>query len=224
MSSVDRFLASNMGTIDWLWKQNPTIDPIFLTLVMPCRDPQSWFVPPPDNRTLCYFGTLHKNRFIKEMVMAMTKLTARLMIAGPKTNDLYDWVKRQADGKRVIFLGHLDEPEVIEKIRHSDIVVSMLNPADRCLSVGLANKVFDSMSIGRAAIGTTGTATGNLIEEVGMGLTTRYNLDSYIDGIHALFSQNLKQLGRRAYEAGKTKYNWQNQAEKLVNVFAEISE
>lgn len=203
---------------------------LFPALVMLCRVPEVYF-PPLMERRLGYFGTLHKNRFIREMVEAMPAIREgfddpkpTLTIAGPRTNDLYDWVESQADGEAVTFLGHIDADEVLHKTYESDIIVTMLNPADRCLRAGLANKVFDAMAVGRAAIGTRGTATGDLIAETGMGVVCDYDPDVYVSVARMLLRmpEPGTMMGKNAYYAGKTKYNWNLEAAKLVKVFEEL--
>ena len=148
----------------------------------------------------------------------MDHIDAHLVVAGPRTNDLYDWVLRNA-GPRVSFIGRISEMEVTQWTRASDVVVTMLNPADRCLRVGLANKLFDAMSLGRAAIGTRGTATGDLIEETIMGITCEYDIEDYIYAVSALLDTDAAAGGRNAYEACKSRYNWQIEKRKMLAVF-----
>lgn len=240
---ADAIIASNQGVVDWLGKEQAPKDGIGLddpiTIVMPCRVPQVYF-PPPGQRRLGYFGTLHKNRFVREMVEAMPAIREgfgdprpSLTIAGPRDrHGLYDWLKKnydhppeafEDDVPPVIFLGTLPPEDVLLQTYESDVIVSMLDPADKCLRVGLANKVFDAMSVGRAAVGTRGTATGDLIAETGMGLTPPYGIDTYVAAVrHMLRDDTTVQMGLHAYYAGKTKYNWHDEAKKLVAVFEEL--
>ncbi len=217
---VNHIIISNLGTENWLHAQylqagEPRPD---ATLVMPCRDPEPEWLPPSEPRTLCYLGTLHKNRFTVEMVRAMRKLKdVRLIIAGPRTNALYEWVRENRSPNMEVY-GWL--PGVRPTIRRSSIVVSMLNPADRCLRAGLATKVFDAMAVGRAAIGTYGTATGDLIQENQMGPDITYDEEDFVATVRWLLDEvDLGLLGRNAYDACKRKYNWRTESKKLVSVF-----
>jgi glycosyltransferase involved in cell wall biosynthesis len=186
-----------------------------------CRDPQPEFVPPPGRRQFCYLGSLHKDRFIKEMVAAAQNIDGRLVIAGPRTkHSFYDWLKT-AGGPKVQFLGYVT-PEKFEFVmRESDIVLSMVDPANKNNQIGLANKVFDAMTIGRPVIATTGTATGNLVTNLQMGITTMYDQDAFAEGVKTLLgSDDLERLGKNAYDACKNgPWNWQTQAKKFVAVF-----
>lgn len=231
--AVDAAVASNEGVRKHLMERCLGLFP---ALVMPCRVPEMYFSPH-GMRQLCYLGTLHKNRFIREMVEAMPAIREgfdepkpTLVIAGPRDrHGIYDWLQRDYgrpvggfDDEPVMFLGTITEDEVLHETWRSDVVVSMLNPADRCLRVGLANKVFDAMAVGRAAISTRGTATGDLIAETGMGLTPPYNVGMYVAAIRHMLENDIVGMGKNAYYAGKTKYNWNIQAEKLVKVFEEL--
>jgi len=149
---IDALVASNVGVLNWTLTQRGSLPIPPVALVMPCRDPLH-HDPPPESRTLCYLGTLHRNRFSVELLRAMRRIDGRLILAAPRTNELYGWVGANLP-PNVEFRGTLGEAGVIAATRESDLVVSMLNPADRNLRIGLANKVFDAMSVGRAAVGT----------------------------------------------------------------------
>lgn len=223
---ADAIIASNLGIIDWLVKEQAPKDGIGLddpiTLVVNCRDPQPKFVPP-ETRALCYFGTFHHSRFIIEMVNAVkAHKYAQLFIAGPPTNrKLYEWVRANSDGVGVVFLGHLTPEEVLWQTTKAAIVVTMVNPSNPNNRIGLSNKLFDAMSVGRAAIGTLGTATGDLIATAKMGLTTVYDELAFARGIDTMLSDetDLERLGRNAYDMCVKEFNWTAQAKKLVDVF-----
>jgi len=225
LTKADAIIASNPGIIDWLVQQAPKDgigidDPI--TLVANCRDPQPEFIPPLGQRQLCYLGTLHKTRFIKEMVEAMRGIDGRLVISGPRTaHSLYDWLKVGNLPPDVQFLGHITPEKVESIVRESDVVVSMVDPSNKNNRVGLANKVFEAMSIGRPVIATTGTATGNLVTNLRMGITTMYDQDAFAEGVKVLLDgDDLVRLGKNAYDACKNGvWNWQTQAKKFVAVF-----
>lgn len=219
--TADAVIVANPGIARWLKEQSPRdgigYDPGF-NLVLLCRDPQPTWVPPEEPRTLLYAGTLHKNRFTKEMVLAMDEIDARLIVAAPQTNNLYEWVRDNA-GPNVEFYGTVSPEVVWELTRRAGVVVTMLNPEDKCLRVGLANKLFDAMSVGRAAIGTKGTATGDLIVENQTGFVVDYNVGSYIEGVNALLSYDMSVPGYNAYNACVSRFNWKTEAAKLVGVF-----
>lgn len=220
---ADAIIASNPGIVDWLVHEQAPKDGIGIddpiTIVMPCRDPAPTWQPPQEPRTLLYAGTLHKNRFTKEMIRAMEFFDdAKLIVAAPRTNNLYEWVRDNA-GPNVEFRGTVTPEDVGALTRLAGIVVTMLNPEDKCLRVGLANKVFDAMSVGRAAIGTKGTATGDLIVENQMGLAVDYDFDSYIEGVCRLLTYDLSVPGYNAWNACVSRFNWKTEAAKLVGVF-----
>ena len=225
LTKADAIIASNPGIIDWLVQQAPKDgigidDPI--TLVANCRDPQPEFIPPLGQRQLCYLGTLHKTRFIKEMVEAMRGIDGRLVVAGPRTaHSLYDWLKVGNLPPNVQFLGHVTPEKVDFLMCESDIVVSMVDPSNKNNCIGLANKVFDAMSIGRAVIAPLGTASGNIVTNLQMGITTMYDQDAFAEGVKVLLDgDDLVRLGKNAYDACKNGvWNWQTQAKKFVAVF-----
>ena len=213
ISECDAFVASNPGILSRL---GDTDKPS--AVVMNCRDPQPTFVSPsPPSRQLYYLGSLHTDRFIKEMVNAMRRVDGTLVITGPRTtHSYYDWLATTKH-TNVDFRGFVLAQESLDLVLKSDAIVAMLDPSNRNNCVALGNKVFDAMSFGRAVISTAGTANGNLVTSLGMGRAVAYNEGAFANGVAALLDDDLSRLGKNAYDAcSKGVWNWKTQAKELV--------
>lgn len=225
---VDLALASDGARMDWLrWQGYRGKSEI----VMNCRNPLP-YKPPPGTNMLYYAGTLHRSRFIREMVDAMSFLpTARLTIAGLRTpNSEYDWLKGKygvgpegAFGDEpVVFLGKLNSVQSLELLQQSDISIQMADPSMCINRLGPYSRLFDAMAVGRAAIGTKGTANGDLIVENQMGMAVDYDIESFVWGINTLLKYDLSVPGFNAWNASRRKYNWATESKKLVGVFQSL--
>jgi len=198
-----------------------------VSIIMNCKD-LIWdkYVPPHNDMfTLCYIGVLHKSRMFPEIVDIIGNMPKiKCIIAGKKEN-LYVKVKdRCKKYNNIKFLGTIPLKEVIPKTIGADATLCMINPNDFNNRIGVANKQFEAMVCGRPIVCTRGTYSGDMTKRLECGITTGYTANSLIDGIITLRDnpQLCEQYGRNALKAAKTKFNWGNEKQKLIELYMKI--
>ena len=74
-------------------------------------------------------------------------------------------------------------------------------------------------------IATRGIYSGNLVEELDMGLTINYCKEELRKAITRLRDDKelRERLGRNALKAAVSEYNWANQEKKLLNIYKELN-
>lgn len=103
-------------------------------------------------------------------------------------------------------------------------VFLMVNPQDLNNRIGLGNKQFEAMVCGRPIICTKGTYSGDLTEQEEVGLTVEYDKEALKQAIIKLRDgpELREKLGRNALLAAISKYNWQKEEEKLLEIYRGI--
>ena len=114
--------------------------------------------------------------------------------------------------------------KVIDETLKSDVIVCMLNPKLKNNRVGAPNKLFEAMVCGRPVIATEGTYSGNLVEKLQMGLTIKYDKESFRNAVIKLRDNPdlRKRLGKNALKAAIEKYNWTLQERELIKIYENI--
>lgn len=198
-----------------------------ITIVRNCKDLFTKEYIPPKNEvfTLSYIGILHRNRMFPELVDIVGKIeNVKFIIAGKKEN-LYHEVKERCEKyENVEFIGTIPVNEVIPRTLSSNAVISILNPEDRNCKIALLNKQFEAMVCGRPIIVTKGTYAGEITEKLKCGLTVEYEEEAIREAIIKLRDNPklCEELGKNALKAAIEKYNWENEKNKLINVYKEV--
>lgn len=201
-----------------------------VSIIMNCKQLQSLEYEPPDDEgtfTILYIGVLHQGRAVPMLVDAVAELTdVRCTIGGI---GLPGYVQSLEEKCKAVpnadFIGRVPLNEVIPMTRKADAVFVMVNPQDLNNRIGLGNKQFDAMVCGRPTICTEGTYSGELTEQEEVGLTVEYRKEALKQAIISLRDdpELREKLGRNALRAAITKYNWQGQEEKLIELYRSVT-
>lgn len=169
--------------------------------------------------TILYIGTLHKSRFVSELVDVVGSMDdVQLKIGGEA--ELYDEVERKSQQyDNVSFLGTVPYKAVMPLTKESHAIFCMFDPENRINQVGTPNKVFEAMAMGKPSIVTKGILSGDIVEKEECGLAVEYDEESLRDAIEKLRDDTslFEQLGRNGLEAAKRVYNWAHQEKSLLN-------
>jgi len=199
-----------------------------ITIVMNCKPLQSTGYQPPDNEkfTLLYIGSLHEGRGLPMLIRAAKELPGvRCLIGGIGAPAYVQMVKEQCSRtSNVSFLGKVPFDQVISMTVKANCVFLMVSPESLNGRIALANKQFEAMACGRPIICTRGTYSGELTEQEDVGLAVEYSEQALKEAIVKLRdSPELRErLGRNALKAAITKYNWQKQEEKLLELYRSL--
>jgi glycosyltransferase involved in cell wall biosynthesis len=220
---VDHVITVNEPLKEYFRKR--TNKPI--TIVMNCKSLiyDDW--QPCNNKTftVIYIGVLNSARMFPELVDIIGQIdNVKFVIAGKKEN-IYEEVKNKSSYyENVDFLGTIHFNQVIPKTLESNAIICMFNPNDKNNQVGLPNKVFEAMVTGRPIIVTQGLYLSEFVQKNNCGVTVENNAKSITATILNLRDNPAlcEELGRNGLMAAKKKYNWENQAAKLITVYKEF--
>jgi glycosyltransferase involved in cell wall biosynthesis len=102
----------------------------------------------------------------------------------------------------------------------------MVNPDDLNNRIALANKQFEAMVCGRPIICTKGTYSGEITEREELGLAVEHNEEALKQALIKLRDNPTlrEKLGRNALKAAVTKYNWQKEEAKLLELYKSLQD
>lgn len=174
--------------------------------------------------TILYIGTLHKSRFVSELVDVVGSMDdVQLKVGGEA--ELYDEVERKSQQyDNVSFLGTVPYKAVMPLTKESHAVFCMFDPENRINQVGTPNKVFEAMAMGKPSIVTKGILSGDIVEKEECGLAVEYDEASLRGAIEKLRDDSslFEQLGKNGLEAAKREYNWAFQERPLLNAYEQL--
>ena len=182
---------------------------------------------PPENDvfTLIYIGVLTRPRFLLEAIDVVESMDGiRFIIAG--SGPIEDEIRaRVKDARNTEFIGRIPVEEVLPRTRNADAVFCMIDPSDYNNRVALANKQFEAMATGRPIITSRGTMSGRMTEELGVGLVVEHSKEGLREALEKLMNEPdlAIELGKRAFEWAKKKYNWPVQEKRLLELYASIT-
>lgn len=199
-----------------------------VTVVMNAKPLQVDRYRPPDEEvfTAFYAGGLHEHRFVHGMIDAVHGLEdVRLRVAGSGSKAYARRMKeRMRDEPAVEFLGRISPDEVLEHTLRCHAVLLMDDPSDPNTEIALSNKLFEAMACGRPIVSTEGTNDSRVVAEEGMGLVVPCTVPALREVLRRLRDDGDLQdrLGRAALEAARGEYNWEVQAERLREAYANV--
>ena len=177
--------------------------------------------PPGPPFTVIYLGTLHKSRFILPAIEVVAGMPdVRLIIGGSK--QLAPQVEAMcARQPNTVYVGQVPNERVIPMTLDSHVVLTMFDPWHRINQVGLPNKVFEAMVVGRPSLVTQGLMMAGIVEREGCGLAVPYTKEGFRDALIRLRDDPAlaERLGRNGLAAARREYNWAHEAAKLVALY-----
>lgn len=174
--------------------------------------------------TLLYIGTLHKSRFVSELVDVVGSMDdVQLKIGGEA--GLYEEIEKKSQQfDNVCFLGTIPYKAVMPLTKESHAIFCMFDPENRINQVGTPNKVFEAMAMGKPSIVSKGILSGDIVEMEKCGLAVEYDENSLRSAIEKLRDdQKLsEELGRNGLKAAQSKYNWKVQEKDLLGAYSKM--
>ena len=107
----------------------------------------------------------------------------------------------------------------------SDVLFCMFDPTSEIHRVGLPNKVFEAMSIGRPIMVTKGLYYSKcFVEKENCGVSIPYTLEDVIKCLMYLAVDNslCVTLGENGLNAAINKYNWNQEKNQLIKVYGDL--
>jgi glycosyltransferase involved in cell wall biosynthesis len=198
-------------------------------VIMNCRPLQNTKYQDPcreGNFTVLYAGAIAKRRFVLELCNVVAELpNVNCLIAGSgDPQNVQNIKEKTSTTPNIKFLGWLPFNEVTSLTERANVCICMIDPRDLNNKIGLAGKQFDAMVSGRPIICTKDTFSGDLTEQEEAGLTIEYTEEALKKAIIKLRDDPRlrERLGRNALKAAISKYNWQGQEKKLLELYRDI--
>jgi len=175
---------------------------------------------------LVYIGGLARNRGLFDMLDALQKMpNCSMVIAGTFTDAQTELEAHQHEAwARVNYLGQISSSEIFDVLRQSKIGLLLLWPQSRFLE-SLPLKLFEYMGAGLPVIASSFPFWYQFVADNEAGIMVDpHDLDAIVATIQELLDspQLVKKMGERAQEAVLDKYSWEQEYEKLVQVYVNI--
>jgi glycosyltransferase involved in cell wall biosynthesis len=187
-------------------------------------------VPYPERRSLvAYVGGIAEIRGAREMVMAISMvpehLQARLALAGPwdslefatELNALPGW-------SRTDYQGVLSRDKVRDLLADSRIGLVVLHPTSAYLEAQ-PTKLYEYMSAGIPVVASNYPLLREIVEGHGCGLSVDpMDPEAIAQAIQWLLQhpQEAEEMGKRGRQVVLQRYNWEQEAVVLRNVYQEL--
>lgn len=174
---------------------------------------------------VCYIGGLTKIRGLKEVVDSLEFVDVELKIAGKFANQNFENEVKQSSGwSKVDEMGFLSREDVKNLLSESIAGIVTFLPLPNHVDAQ-PNKIFEYMSASLPVIGSNFKLWKQIIEKNNCGLCVNpENPNEIADAIEKLSNNPylVKKMGENGKKAVETKYNWQIEEQKLLNIYRKI--
>jgi glycosyltransferase involved in cell wall biosynthesis len=178
-----------------------------------------------EGRAVCYVGGIGIIRGAVEMVSALEKANATLILAGPFESDRTEAVLRALPGwRRVNYRGVVSRDEVRRIMATSRAGLVFFHPEPNHVDAQ-PNKIFEYMSAGLPVLASDFPLWRSLLVDSGAGRCAN-PLDSadIARCIEELLDDpsGARVMGQRGRDAVRHKYHWPHEERKLVGLYREV--
>ncbi|MGB4027499.1 MAG: glycosyltransferase family 4 protein, partial [Acetomicrobium sp.] len=174
-----------------------------------------------------YVGGITMIRGIKEMIKAVglipEDIAVNLVLAGSITEQDVQKAVSSAD-RRVNFIGWQSREQVAKLLGRARVGLVLFHPAPNHVDA-MPNKLFEYMSAGLPVIASDFPLWRKIIDDIGCGLLVDpLDPKKIADAVQWILEHpaESEDMGKRGQEAVYERYNWDQEAEKLLSFYDEI--
>jgi len=184
-----------------------------------------------NSNNICYVGGIAKVRGLKEMIESvnLTESDVTLHLAGNIIDSdlsLFDKLQKEHDFSNIRLHGFLNRKNVFDIIRNSRIGLVLLHPLPNYVE-SLPIKLFEYLLAGVPVIASDFPLFRSIVEDNKCGICVNpLNTKAIADAIDTLLQnvEMLKQMGENGRQLVLSKYNWNIEEKKLLNLYSNILE
>jgi glycosyltransferase involved in cell wall biosynthesis len=180
---------------------------------------------------ISYIGGFARHRGIDTAILAMPKITsaipeARLVLVGTGSNEtaLKELVQRKGLEKTVEFTGFQPFESVPSYMTASQVcLIPYIDSIQTNRSA--PHKLFQYMALGKPVVVSSMESLSRIMEETGAGLVyTAGDADALAEAVIRLYKDKplANKLGKAGLAAVKTRYNWEIEGKKLVEMYRSL--
>lgn len=173
-------------------------------------------------KQVCYVGGLGLIRGIHQLLFAADSIEGKIRIAGPiNPIEMEEQLKTHSN---IEYMGYLDRVEVKNLLGSSIAGIVTFLPEPNHINAQ-PNKMFEYMSAGIPVICSDFPLWRSIIEKHDCGICVDpENPEDIAKAINYLFAnpQIAEQMGRNGRNAVETVFNWEQESEKLIEVYKKL--
>jgi len=176
-----------------------------------------------EENNFCYIGTLYKTRGIEEIVKAVEKVDAKLIIAGKFYDKNYEEKIKSLKGwEKVDFRGFVGKNEILDILDDSIAGLVTLYPTPSYVEA-YPVKMFEYMASRIGVISSNFPLYQKLLDNNGV-LVNPLDIDEISKAMQFCIDnkEKIKQMAQNGRKLVKEKYNWQIEEEKLFKVYENV--
>ena len=179
--------------------------------------------------TICYIGSLSKERGITEAIKAACRADAKLILAGRFSPAEYESeVRSMPEFSHVDYRGVLNREEIVAVLKESVIgICALLNVGQYWKMDTFGIKVYEYMAMGLPVILNVSAYNNAMIQKYDFGVCIDpTDLNEYADAIRFLLEHPARtmQMGMNGRKAVHEEFNWGIEEKKLFKLYSDLIE
>jgi len=174
---------------------------------------------------LSYLGSLEPGRFLEELVGAFPP-GGGVAVAIGGNGTLMPLVERASlHNPNVRFVGTVDTDEALRITWASDLVVSMLDPANPNYRVSTPVKVLDAMASSRPLVISEGLDMAETVRHAGCGFVIPYDLEAFLEVVEKAGRSPslLTEMGEKGRAYFDREFSWTRSRDELLAAYRALA-
>ncbi len=177
-------------------------------------------------QALCYVGAISESRGIYNMIKAAYHAGKKLIVIGTIADDIYENLTSMPEYECVEYLGPLQHGEAMKILSKCAIGLSLLLDKGQYMKIDtLPTKNYEYMYLGIPSVLSRSPYSEELLLRYKCGISVDPdNIDEIVNAINTIMTN--KELYKMMSEAGKIavkeEFNWENESNKLIDIYKSI--
>jgi glycosyltransferase involved in cell wall biosynthesis len=180
------------------------------------------------NFIIGYVGLLKNERGILEMINVVKRNKVWKLVLGGFGGDEDLIIESCRDAENIDFLGRVPYSKALEVNAASDVLFATYDPSIPNYRYSSANKLFESMMLGKPIIVAKNTGMDLIVQKYGFGFVVDYGnevqLESKLKDISAWDDKKKTDFALSSQLTFEREFSWKIMEEKLINLYSKLCE